>query len=531
MKKPHAQAPAHHPEAGFSPGLRRYLYFTAVVCGAAVLIVEILGAKMLSPYFGTSHFVWTAQIAVTLISLAVGYWFGGWFVDRSPRLNRLYTCILIAGAYLCFSVFLCRPVAEKCLDFKLAAGSLLTSLFLFFVPLALLATVGPFLIRMMTASLNVVGGQVGRLTALSTAGSVLGTVLIGYVLIPFFPNSVTMCATAILLMLLTVTYFAVWRKTTHGDMKVAVIAVLAGLGIGYLGIRNNERIGLSGVTELARRNSNFGQMVILQSEDQNRRFYFNDFLCQNGYDPVTKQSVHVFTYMLHGLARAYTEKINDVLCIGLGVGIVPMQFACEGAKVDVVEINPAVVPLAKEYFDFDPSRVNVVIDDGRHFLNRCQKKYDTVILDAFLGDSSPSYLMTREAFSAMRAVLKPGGTLVINSFGNLEFGHEFYTASLEKTLRAVFKSVKIHTQDPTGNIFFVASDRSELTFLHEPAETNVYSGVIAQVQTAFSEVVETDPAEGRVLTDDFNPVEFYDAANRERIRRLLALSMTGAFNR
>jgi len=129
-----------------SAGLRSYLYLTAALCGAAILIVEILGAKMLSPYFGTSHFVWTAQIAVTLVSLACGYAYGGWLVDRSPKLHRLYLCILIAAAYLGLSVPLCRPIAERCLERNLAFGSLLASLFLFFVPLSLLATVGPFLV-------------------------------------------------------------------------------------------------------------------------------------------------------------------------------------------------------------------------------------------------------------------------------------------------------------------------------------------------------------------------------------------------
>ena len=67
-------------------GLRRYLYFTAATTGAAIMIVEILGAKMLAPYLGTSHFVWTAQIAVTLVALAIGYYAGGRLVDRSPQL-------------------------------------------------------------------------------------------------------------------------------------------------------------------------------------------------------------------------------------------------------------------------------------------------------------------------------------------------------------------------------------------------------------------------------------------------------------
>src|SRR6185295_18949539 len=165
------------PEAALSAGLRRYLYFTAAVTGAAILVVEILGAKMLAPYVGTSHFDWTAQIAVTLISLAVGYYLGGWLVDRSASLERLYKCILVAAIYLCFTIAICEPIAYWCLRFRLAAGALMASTFLFFVPLTLLAVTGPFLIRVLTQSVSAVGGQVGRLSAISTLGSVIGTVL------------------------------------------------------------------------------------------------------------------------------------------------------------------------------------------------------------------------------------------------------------------------------------------------------------------------------------------------------------------
>src|SRR5258708_32166624 len=90
--------------------LKRYLYFTAAITGAAILVVEILGAKMLSPYVGTSHFVWTAQIVVTLLALACGYYFGGWMVERSSRLSRLYICILLAAVHFCLSEPACQPV-------------------------------------------------------------------------------------------------------------------------------------------------------------------------------------------------------------------------------------------------------------------------------------------------------------------------------------------------------------------------------------------------------------------------------------
>src|SRR3954465_12693939 len=123
-----------------SPALRRYFYFTAAITGGAIMVVEILGAKMLSPYVGTSHFVWTAQIAVTLIALTLGYYVGGWFVDKSPRVGALYWAILLAAGYLGLTVAVCEPVAYWCLELKpFALGSLLASLILFFMPLALLA--------------------------------------------------------------------------------------------------------------------------------------------------------------------------------------------------------------------------------------------------------------------------------------------------------------------------------------------------------------------------------------------------------
>src|SRR5438128_8222482 len=169
--------------------------------GAAIMVVEVLGAKMLSPFIGLSHFVWTAQIAVTLVALACGYYVGGRMTDRSPRLTLLYWAICGAALYLALTVLLCEPVAYWCLDFNLAVGSLLASAILFFVPLALLAMTGPFLVRVITSSLAGVGGNVGRLTSISTLGSFAGTLLIGYLMIPFLPNSVTMYATALALML------------------------------------------------------------------------------------------------------------------------------------------------------------------------------------------------------------------------------------------------------------------------------------------------------------------------------------------
>ncbi len=524
--------PATASASDLSPGLRRYFYGTAAVTGAAIMIVEILGAKMLSPYVGTSHFVWTAQIAVTLIALAVGYYAGGLLVDRSPRVGRLYWAILFSALYLSITVVACEPVAYWCLDLKpFAVGSLVASLFLFFVPLALLAMVGPFFVRVLTSAVTNVGGNVGRLTAVSTLGSFIGTVLIGYLLVPFLPNSWTMYLTAIVLMLVSTGYFLVWGRQPGTALPVALVLAL-GLGAGAFGVAvDRKRHG--GEREKYYGNSNFG---ILQVIDLGRtRHYLNDYLTQNNYDTAEKKSLALFTYMLHGLTRVYTTNLNDVLCIGLGVGIVPMQFAQDGARVDAVEINPAVVALGRDWFDLKPEKMNLTIGDGRQFLNRCAKTYNAVALDAFLGESSPSHLMTREAFSAIRRVLKPGGTLVINSFGSFDPGEDFFAASLYKTLTNVFRHVRIHSSGG-GNTFYVAADHELNRFVREPDYTHVHPHKTNEVMMAYHGIIEPSggagtlplelhPENGRVLTDDFNPVDFFDAANRERIRRSLAMSM------
>jgi spermidine synthase len=520
VKKPAPRASETAP----SKALRRYLYFTAACTGAAVMVVEILGAKMLSPYFGLSHFVWTAQIAITLVALATGYYAGGRLADRSQQLPWLYWSILGAGVYLALSVLICRPVSFWCLEFNLALGSLLASAILFFLPLALLAMTGPFLVRVLTSAVAGVGGNVGRLTAISTLGSFAGTMLIGYLMIPLMPNSLAMCLTALLLGVVCTVYFIAFRPSSPAPM---LLVPAIGLVVWVIFVQGQKR-EYKWVVEKFSGNSNFGRLQVVDREDGSCRFYLNDNLTQNTYDIERKQSESQFTYMLAGLARAYTTNITDVLCIGLGIGIVPMDFAHGGANVDVVEINPAVVPVAVENFDLETNKIHLTIDDARHFLNRCQKQYDAVVLDAFLGDSSPSHLMTREAFASIRRVLRPGGTLTINMFGSVEKDKDYFAASLARTLHEVFPGVKLHSNGD-GAIFFAANARSPLEFAHEPNFEGMHPDVATEVASSFANVVQADPTHGRVLSDDYNPIEFYDAKRREDTRRRLAKNNQNMF--
>jgi spermidine synthase len=263
---------------------------------------------------------------------------------------------------------------------------------------------------------------------------------------------------------------------------------------------------------------------VIQDKTSSRRYYLNDYLTQNTYDTQEKKSVSMFTYMLYGLAHAYTPRITNVLCIGLGVGIVPMEFARDGARVDVVEINPAVVPLATKFFDLEPARLNIIYGDGRHFLNECNRKYDTISLDAFLGDSSALALNVPRSVRLHEAGAESDGTLVINTFADLERGMISLRPRFQRHWRACFRSVRIHS-GRDGNTMFVASNRADLVPVREFDFARVHSSALSRVREAFEGPARNGPVQGIVLTDDFNPVEFHDARNREALRRLLAMEV------
>lgn len=517
---PAKQAPNPVAPPALPASLRGYFYATATLTGAVVLVIEILGAKMLTPWFGSSLFVWTAQIAITLLALAAGYYLGGWAADRFRRPGLVYLGLVVAAAYLAFTVLVRSRLASACLDLGLAFGSMVASFALFFVPLTLLAAVGPYFIRLLAASVEGVGRVVGRLSALGTLGSVLGVVVTSYVLIPYVGDSRSMLGTAACLLLAAVGYLVGWRRRDTGGGAVAAGGALA-VVLGLAALRQEESAGYQYHVELDRANSHFGSMLVLESKDGRRRFYLNDLLVQNSYDPANHRSASMFTYALYHLARGYTRDLRRALCLGMGVGIVPRGLATDGIAVDVVEINPAVVPLATRWFDFDRRQVNLIFDDARHFLRIAQDRYDTIQLDAFLGDSSPSHLMTREAFAEMAKVLNPGGTLVINAFADLDPGRDFFATSLHRTLRAVFPAVAVHVS-PSGNMFFVASNRAPLEFRAPASLENVHPYVRPDLEAALASATPVDSERGLILTDDYNPVDYFDAPNRERTRRILA---------
>ncbi len=458
-----------------TPFGRIFLFFTAAVAGAAVMVVEILGANMLSPYVGTSHFVWSAQIAITLISLAVGYYAGGWLADRSKKLSPIYVGLIVASTSLIVPAAFRDPIVLWFWSFPLAWATFLASFTLFFLPLTLLAAVGPFLVRFLAGTVEGIGRQVGAVIAVGTLGSLFGTLAISYVMIPLLSQTTSLFITAAVLLVLATAYFLLFERKGARKALLAALASLSVLGAGAYGIGETTpdyRI----VDEVFRRETHYGLVQVLESRSGGWRVLLTDYLVQNQYSIRSGKSMSDPTYILQGLVDTYIGRSRNALCIGLGAGILPRELNREGIRTDVVEINPEMVNLARRFFDFDPAGIGLHIDDARHFLQTGDERYGAIVLDAFLNDGSLFHLMTREAFASMRARLRPDGVLVINTLGDVAPEDDFLTTSLFRTLGAVFPYVRMFaTPDGKGGIYFVAGLRPLDTLPGVPDLSNIHS--------------------------------------------------------
>jgi SAM-dependent methyltransferase len=241
-----------------------------------------------------------------------------------------------------------------------------------------------------------------------------------------------------------------------------------------------------------------------------------NFTVQNRYDPTTRLGSDPFSYVLSELAGSYASSAKRALIIGLGVGLVPRELAQRGVTSTVIELDSMVPPLAAKYFDFDPHTVDLRIGDGRRLLHELDQRYDVVILDAFHGDSTPSHLLSREAFEEMADLLSTDGVLLMNSWSDVEGPDQLMPVVL-RTLRGAFQHVRVFDAR-LGNYYVVASNKPlvarvppQLDRAPEPTRT--------QVRATLAASYDVRPSPGLVLTDDFNPADTLAVHLFESVRR------------
>ena len=481
------------------------LELAVFICGAAVMVLEMAGARILAPYLGSSLVVWSALIGVILASLSAGYWWGGRLADRRPEPRLLAGLILLAS----LAVAATALAKTMLLDFLLryAAGPRLSAvaanLLLFAPAAALLGAVSPFAVRLALSRADQAGATAGRLSALSTAGSIAGTFLAGFVLLPAMGSTSLLFLVALAL---AGASLCASRTRKRGAAGAAALILLLWIGMAAYG-SHLERLGVhdqdtaySRVLVHRSRDPRNGRDTLVMSTNP-RRVQSAMYLDDPG------ELVLDYTRFF-ALAGRFVPSLRRVLVLGGGAYCAPRRLLADhpGLAVDVVELDPGVTALARRFFGLsDMPGLAVLHEDGRTFLNRDHPAYDAVLVDVFDTHYAPPFhLATLEAARRVRSLLAPDGVVMVNCIGALAGPASGLLRAQVATWAAAFPQVEAYPlEDP---------DRPELV-------QNV--ALVARLDPAAPAARALTPEEARLLagrrdtprdgsaplTDEFAPVE------------------------
>lgn len=452
----------------------------AILAGFICMELEILGTRLLAPIFGPTIYVWTSLIGITLTFLAIGYWYGGKLADRGKiNINTLGLIVLLLGVYIALVPRISRLVFSFSVDLDIIFGPLITAFFILALPIFFLGFVVPTSVKLITQSLTEVGSRAGEIYSLATIGSIIGTFFTGFFLISYFGVVKTSLITGIALILVSLIIIRPQIKF----LSLLIVPFLL--------------IPLSYPSEILESfDSYYGLTRVMRHENHLRVFVGT--IPQTAIDIETKENeIGYINYF--EVPFIYNPGLKDVLMVGLAGGYTAKNLVEKyGLRMDVVEVEPKMLELAKEYF-YWKDEAEVFFDDGRHFL-RNAGKYDVIILD--IGQVFPAWhLFTLEALREYKEHLNPEGILVFNIFSAREGEYSKLTQTLYKTLQEVFYDIII-----LGNPNSEKKENQSLVFLASKKEIDK--------EKISKNVLTFNADKGIKLTTDNHPLaEFYDYLN------------------
>jgi spermidine synthase len=480
----------------------RLLEVLVFTVGAATLGAEIAAARLMAPFFGDSTIIWANTIAVVLVALAVGYWFGGRMADRRPHLRGLCLLVLLAAVLLGVVPLVAHPFLTLSADafetysIGAFAGSLLGVLVLVAVPVLMLGAVSPWAIRLRLRAVEDSGAVAGRMYAISTVGSLVGTFAAALLLIPLAGTRRTFLAFAVALAIVA----ACGLGRRWAAVPLALAAAIA-LPPGTVKAAPGARL-------LQEAETPYQYARVVQERNGRRRLELNE-----------GQAVHSVWQRGRWLTGDYWDAfLVDPLAatgrpparlaiLGAGAGTTARAYAhfFPRTTVDAVEIDGELLRMGERWFGLRPGpRLRLHAQDARPFLRDGAGRYDAIFVDAYRQPYIPFYLTTREFFAEARARLAPAGIVAVN------VGHPEGSDALEKVLTATMRSVFAHVErdpvEPTNTIL-LASRR--------PLDPNALRGASATLPGALRPLAD-DAADrfapglrgGSVYTDDRAPVEW-----------------------
>lgn len=407
--------------------------------GAVLMGLEIVGSRVIAPFFGSSVFVWGGLISIFLAALSLGYYLGGTMADRWPRVTVLATLLMLAGVTILVLPLVSRPVLMAFDAWNLGPrlSPLLASIVLFAFPSVLMGTTSPFAIKLVARDLATVGTSAGVLYALSTAGSIAGTIATAFFLVPTLGVRAILYLLGGLLLALAALLAARYAVASPVGARLALPTAIAVVLLATPVAGAPIPIPTSRI--VYEKDSVYHQISVLE-DGFNRYLRFNRSF-QGGMvlrDPF--ESPFIYTSYAH-LARIFHPTMRRVLLIGLGAGTIPKRFARDypDLSIDSIELDAAVVEVAKRYFEVkEDARHRIVVQDGRVFVRRSDARYDLIVLDAYFAEGIPFHLATKEFLELVRDHLAPGGVVVSNIIGALDGPQSTLFRALYKTYGSVF---------------------------------------------------------------------------------------------
>jgi spermidine synthase len=417
---------------------------------------------VIAPYFGNSVYVWGSLIGVFLAALSVGYFLGGRISTRWPHPGPFLTLVFLAGAATYpiphFSAEILGKIAVR--DFGPRGNPLLGSLALFFLPGALMATISPYAVRLRTRSVEGVGDVAGMLYALSTLGSIVGTLLAAFVLISTFGVRSIIQILGATEMALAIVGLVWARRAGAAAGAAAAMAVVLFLTGG---------VPADAANVIDAQDTVYHRITV--SDEGQVRYLRLDNYWQSARDLTAPlRTVFPYTDYLH-LPILFDQGFRRVLFVGMGGGITPSRFHHDypQATIEVVEIDPAVVATARRRFALpSDARLGVHVMDGRLWLRHASARYDIIILDAYLIDTIPFHLATREFYQEAAARVNPGGVVASNIIGAVRGPESRFFRAIYKTFQAVFPHVYVFpvgggAPESLRNIILVGTGEPPLT--------------------------------------------------------------------
>ncbi len=433
---------------------RRYIYFTVFIAGMSTLAVEFTTSRMLQTVYGTSNIVWANVIGLVLLFLTLGYFLGGWLADKFPDLRLFYILVTAAGFFSVFFLILTSIILRSAASAMAAVniGAILSSLIgvllTLAIPVTLLGCISPFAIRLAVEDVNQAGRVSGRIYAVSTLGSLLGTYLPVLIVIPLAGSRVTAVVFGAILLL--VGLVGLWQSKAKGRgvaLGLSLLLIPFSVAGTQGGIKDHP-------DQIYETESAYNYIQVIRQGDCNYLLLnegqaYHSFFCDDGRVP----RISVWSVMLAApFFNQTVEKspLENMAVIGLAAGTIPKQFTdvFGPIPIDGIELDPAVVEVGREYFSLTEPNIEVIIGDGRYELNQLQKRYDLITLDAYKVPYIPWHMTTTEFFQEVKEHLTDDGVLAVNvgRAPNDRRLVEAVTASL------LTKFPSVHTIDVPGSL-------------------------------------------------------------------------------